>query len=72
MRGVVLQVHLHLRRLGVFADIGERFLHQTVDGQLGGLRNMDGFQIQIHGNIAAVRELLAQNLQGRGQAQIRE
>ena len=56
-------MHLYLRGLGVFADIGERFLYQTVDGQLRGLWNMDGFQIQFYRNIAAVRELLAQNFQ---------
>ena len=57
---------------GIFADIGQRFLYQAVDGQLCGFAQFHGLQMGFQRQTAARGKLAGQNFQCSGQPQIRQ
>lgn len=78
---IVLDLHRHIGRvvvhgdqyvagLGVFADIGQRLLHDAVDRELGRLRQLHLLQVRCDLDAAAFAEFACQDFQRRGQAQV--
>ena len=64
------QVQPDLVGLGVFADVGDGFLHQAVDHQLGAGIERYRRQVADHFHIRALGELAHQNVQRHHQAQV--
>ena len=57
-------------RMRMLADIGERFLHQTVNNQLGGRLQRHRGQITMHGGARLLGELARQNFKRRDKAKV--
>ena len=70
--GVSVHRDLDLAGLGVLADVGQRLLHQAVDGQFGGFGQFHGFEDGLHLDAAALGEFAGQDFQRGRQPQVRQ
>ena len=68
----ILQADDDLSRLGVFADVGQRLLHQAIHGQLGSTAQIDVLKIGGDGQARALFKLASQNFKRCLQAEVRQ